>query len=248
MADDELDINPRPKVKVGKRLIILAAVQRRGFLQEEAANDALGDETEEERFDIMAWLQQEGVSDALEPFERELIETNVGLLDEFDEVVCYDGTQRSVALAWYLNLIPEIPPYDEPELPPGYLDLVPSPWDSTATWLDGLTTRTIDELSRARELAEIWYWRSNIELERREATSKNRAPIERTILEAATEAMNVGLISELASGDFPLSHGHITQASADTLDTIDILAEQRLHALNWLSGFGESWSKVPLDL
>jgi hypothetical protein len=248
VADDEIDINPRPAQEAGRRLIVLASLCRRAFLEDDIAGGVLGDELENERFDILAWLDDTGLTDDIEPSERSLLAQAIGSITDLDQLDSLMRLEAAGAIAWYLEILPEIPGFDVDTSTTSFLDQIPSPWDSIAAWLAALEPRSLEDLAAQRELAEIWTWRAEIEEQRLIADGNERSRIEATIRETALEAVNAGLFSSHVKGDLPIGGSAFGDLGRDEQQGIGWAASDRLHALNWLCGYGDSWSDVPLDI
>jgi hypothetical protein len=226
-ADDEIDINPRSATEAGNRLIILASLMRRVFLEEQLARETLNEEVADERFDLNAFVSNE-IS-----------------LEEIEELA---SVSVAITLGWYVQLIQELPSYLSQFGVALLIDQVPAPWDLVAPWLESLKPRSLEELAVQRELAELWVWRSEIESDRRNCTGQDLSEIERAIQETLTEAAAAGLIALRERKDFELNGVPFRQFGGDEQEAISLEAINRLRTLNWLCGFGDSWSDVPLDV
>jgi Domain of unknown function (DUF4272) len=248
VADDEIEINPRPAQEAGRRLIVLASLCRRAFFEDDIAAGVLGDEVEDERFDILAWLDDNGLTNDVEPSERSLLAQPVGTITNPDQLDSLMQLETAGTVAWYLHVLLELPAFEVEDYPTEFLDQVPSPWDSVAPWLTALQTRTIEDLAAQREIAEIWNWRAEIEDQRQTADGKERSRIEATIRETALEAVNAGLIAGHVKGDLPVGANAFGDLDRDRQQGIGWGASERLHALNWLCGYGDCWSDVPLSI
>jgi len=257
MDDDELELDIRlraPRV-VGERMVVLAALCRRGFL-ERSPQEVAGDEDEDddledaetERFDLVAWLREEGLDRAATPAERSALHTRIGRLSPDEVARASWGAEALLALAWCTDLLPELPPYDRPADPASLLDAIPSPWQSTKAFLTGLVLRSERQIADERERAELWYWRAGVEAIYRQAAEDEREELRAVIREVARDAENSGLLSRLAGGDFALDGRPVARLSAPLLDDLTAIAFERLRALNWVCGFGASWDDVPTDL
>jgi len=248
MSDDEIDINPRSPAEAGRRLIILASLLRRGFLEQDIATDALGTEVEEERFDILAWLDDNGIIGDLTETERELLSAQRGWIDDFDIYEFLMPIEELLAVAWYLKLLDELPDYLIESTHRRLLETIPSPWDEVAPWLKGLESRSLDELAVERERAEIWNWRSIMERSRTTTTGKDLQNLDDAIRETSIEAVNAGLLPKLIDNDFPAGEQAYRSLDADDQDVVEVSSYDRLRALNWLCGYGTNWSDTPTDI
>jgi hypothetical protein len=248
VSDDEIDINPRSVAEAGRRLIVLASLTRRGFLEEESALETLREEVDEERFDILVWLDDNGLGSELSLDDRDLLATPIGLISDFDVSEFMIQVDAAVAIAWYLKLIAELPEFLADDRQGDLFNVVPSPWDPVGPWLESLKNRTLEELAAQRELAEIWYWREWTEERRRLMSGQALKEIETAIRETAIEAVNAGLLPKHINGDFPVADRPFGQLDLEEQDEIGVTAYDRLHAFNWLCGYGSTWSDVPTEI
>jgi hypothetical protein len=128
------------------------------------------------------------------------------------------------------------------------MDLVPRPWDTIQRWMSDSAIVSESDAVRERELAEIWHWRATTELLLREASASDRREYEAAIREVAAEALDAGIVPALREGDFLVRGRSMKDLAEGEVDELVAVTGQRLRALNWLCGFGDSWDDVPLDL
>ena len=243
---DEIDIQLRPPDEVGARIVVLATVYRRLFLEMPTSQSLLQEDPEAERFDLRAWLDQESLTRQATAEELRLIETPVGRLSPDGVAAALWAGEALAALAWAAGLA-EIPSSPAPANLAPVLDQIPAPWGAVAPFKDAIELRGEEEIARERERAELWLWRANIEQDRREAKGKARSELTGLIREVTREAAEAGLISQPENEDFSVDGVAVTALDRDRIEEIAAIAGARLHALNWLCGFGESWDAVPLE-
>ena len=243
---DEIEIDLRPPAEVVARLLLLAVVLRRAYL--ETGRLAPEDDPTGERFDLAAWAGAEGLLDHATPTEREFVRAPLGSLPA--DAVSHPTWQAEAlsALGWALGLVPALPREPVPTDPGLLLASLPVPWDSTRPVFDGATLRDEESVAVERERAEIWLWRVESELAHREGSPAEQREIEAAVREVAADAARAGLIASLASGDFPFDGRAFRRASEEALEDVAEVAIRRLRALNWLCGFGTTWDDVPLDI
>ncbi len=242
--DDELDIELRPAAEVAARCIILANVIRRLWI-ENLAVTAMTDDLAGEVFDIRSWLRTEGFWKCLTVRERENLSRPIGKLnDEVRAAVVWEA-ERLAVLGWALNLA------DAPA-PGGLGDVdavirtLPSPWESTSSWVQQARLRDEAQIVLARERAEIFEWRIRVEPDRRLGSGQERTELEETIAQVAREARIAGLIEGRSDDAFTTGPIPLHALDVQELEQFAALAEARLHALNWVCGFGDSWDEVPI--
>ena len=253
--DLELDINLRAPRLVGERLIVLATLCRRGYLERSpdtlAAAGEAGDDLEDaetERFDLAAWLREEGLDGAATPTERSLLHARIGRLRADAVVRASWGAEALAALAWCANLLAVPPEYDGPFGVADLLGRLPTPWDSTRPFLTGIVLRSEAAIASERERAELWHWRAGVEAVYRQAAEDERGELRALIREVARDAANGGLLTVPVRDDFSCRGRPVARLEAAELDDLTTAAAERLRALNWICGFGTSWDNVPTDL
>jgi hypothetical protein len=101
---------------------------------------------------------------------------------------------------------------------------------------------------RERELADVWHWRARTELLLRVASATDRREYETAVREVAAEALDAGIVPALHDGDFATSGRKFEDLAVGEVEELVAVTSQRLRALNWLCGFGDSWDDVPLDV
>jgi len=244
-VDDSIEINLRPRRQIAHRLLIQVALTNRAGLE---SLDRYTSEDEEARFDLVAWLIDARAVDELTRFERAVLEAPLGRLrvDDLDRLAL--SLEAAHPLAWSIELIESAPAPPEPVDGGEILAATPSPDDETGSFLNAIRLRSLDEIAAHREAAEIWFWRLEIERERRRSSGHDRQETEAAIAETAEEALAAGLIEATSDGDFRLFGQAVRDLAGEQLDFATLIAEARLIAFNWVCGYGASWEDVPLEV
>jgi len=246
--DDEIDINARPAPLIGARIVILATICRRAFLEtvDEPAS-APSDDRNGERFDLQTWLITESLDADQSPTEQRLLSAPVGSLtaDEITEATW--RIEAVQALAWSVGLLPSLPPPWTEANGAALLSSIPAPFDSAGPFTDRLTLRDDESLAGERERAELWLWRSSLAAEFATAAGNQRRTLHSAIAETARAARASGTLAA-TDRDFLVDDVELQSIPAAVIDRITAVSAERLHALNWVCGFGEHWDSVPLDV
>ncbi len=245
--DLDVEINVRAPAEVAARVIVVAAVCHRAYLERAEADNG-ADDPEAERFDLVAWLRIEGLDPIASPIERRLLQTRLGRLTTNETDAATWRTEALAPLAWAMGFLEALPQYHLPIDPGPLLDAVPSPWDKTAPFRTGVRLRSEEEIAAERERAELWHWRATMVDLLQEAPGKEAQRLAAVIREVAGEAARAGLIAKVAGGDFPVDGRPYRDLDEETLGMAAAIAEERHHALNWLCGFGTDWDTVPMDV
>ena len=245
MDQDEIDVELRTPAEIRTRILILAAILRRLGV-ENAALDEEGD-PHADAFDEREWLRDRGLTQALTPQEAAILDSPPGSIAPEAVVEASWLGEALVTLAWAIGAA-DMPPADATEDPRPVMNLVPRPWDAIDPWLADPSLVSESDAVREREVAEIWHWRATTEILRRGGPATDRQDYEAAIREVAAEAVSAGILPALRDGDFPVRSRSIKDVSESDVDQLIAVTAQRLWALNWLCGFGDSWGDVPLDI
>lgn len=237
--DDAVEINLRQSDEVAARLLVLVALARRGFL--ELRPDLIADDTPEaERFDLVSWLAEEKLLGSLTPEELALIEAPVGQPTPDDTLDATWRIEDAVVLAWALDLIPCIPPYDEATDAAGVIDALPPPWSRTTEFRTAARLREESTIAQAREQAEVWSDRADIYWWHHETNEVGVEPDPRQLVsDLTTEAFAAGLIGHPLAGDFPTRDGTYRDLAPETVEQLQMIASRRSLSLNWLCGLSK---------
>lgn len=244
--DDELEIELRPPAEAAARVIVLAAVCRRAFLESRPA-DADGD-PEAEQFDLAAWLREEGLDAQVTSQERHLLDVPIGRLDPDKAADASWQSEALAALGWALGLLDRLPAPDVLVDPTPLLAAIPAPWEKTVPFRQQASLRDEETVATERERAELWHWRAETAYALLDSPVPERAELRAAVAEVAGEAHRAGLLPALVGGDFPVQGTPFASLRSEALAEVGLAAEQRLRALNWLCGFGTAWDDVPLDV
>ena len=246
--DEEIDINLRLPGEVGRRLVVLATLCRRAFLEPAASFEALDEDPEAERFDLATWLDEHNLAAELTGQERALLAAPVGTLTAEETHAATWNAEALVVLGWAAGLVSNVSDPIEPSDPNVILQAVPGPWDDPRDLISSITLRPEEVIAFERERAEIWLWRAEIEEERRRLRGWALSDLEKDLRDVVRQSVEAGLIDADVGRDFPVGGKPFRTLDESRVDVAAAVAAVRLHALNWLCGFGSAWDDVPLDI
>lgn len=247
--DDDLtiDINLRPVDEVGERMLILAALIRIALVESEDDEEIDPNDAASELTDLRDALQIGTRGNGVSADERVFLRRVGGRLSESDLLAMMWRLEALAALNWATYDQAELPPPWQPANPSAVIGPIPAPWEDVDEFLTKLGLRSDEEVAAERERAELWAWRSAIEDDIRTASGQERTELLETLRETVSEAGDAGLLTGGRS-DFLVEGRPYSSSDPETKALIAEISLQRLHALNWLAGFGDSWDDVPLDL
>lgn len=196
---------------------------------------------------VKSWLEQYNVSPFLSPKEKELLGKPVGSWS-LQEIV--NSSWRAEALGvilWALQQINNVPSYDTQFLAPDVLKRLPM-GRQPAEFVGKVKLRSSTDLSKARDLAELWNWRSRTT--RTQKGQVNLPPgmtFQQIISNSARQAHKTGMISSPIDNDFPLYGKSFGKLSDEEYQNSSSICQERHFALNWLTGHSEDWDNTPTE-
>jgi len=191
----------------------------------------------------------------LSPAEKAFARTTLASMDRQAQMDAGWRIEALQALMWALGLVEALPPYDT-QAPEGLLtDLRDAEMRDFAL---SASLRPEAEVDRARDIAELWHWRSRT----RQLIEEGR-PLEpdEKMIEAglrtfddivrmtAREASRDGMIPPAIDEDFPAKGKAYRDLTADEWSEVGSITVERHFALNWLCGYAprNRWDDTPTD-
>lgn len=239
---DAVDINLRSAAEVARRMIIANAVIRRIGMDAHLADDAFA-----QAFDLREWLRAEGLWDDATAGEQAQLSERPGSFGPGDVSDLLWQAEGLATLAWTLGIVPRLSIGAPLDILAVVQD-IPEPWEKTAPWISAQSLRSEGTIAAMRTLVELWFWRLDIEPERRVLEGRALMALERTIREVTHEAMTAGYLERGKHGGFVMDGVPVARMDPDFIDDAAMLEMERLMALNWVCGYGEDWDSVPLDV
>ena len=244
--EDFIDIEVRSADEVARRCIVLASLLQIVAFDQGQPGFAV-DDLETTAFDRREWLRGNDLWRDVAHSEATVFERPLDLersAASFDPLLL---GETLATLGWALGACSRLLPLQATS-PVEIASQVPEPWDSPWTWIASQQLGNESELVAQRELAELWLWRIETELARREARVQDRHEIDSAISDVRSEAIEAGIFPGSPSLDYLALWDDIAHRDVDELASLQSLSEQRLKTLNWICGFGADWDHVPLDV
>ncbi|HET7487736.1 MAG TPA: DUF4272 domain-containing protein [Acidimicrobiales bacterium] len=227
LAEGAVPIDPS-LARIGARLVVLLAVGAR------ALTELDGRDVAEAREGINRWLGASGAAAEMEPAERAFLESLPGAPSDEQLTHATWQIEGAVVLAWAVELVHDLPPFDQPVDPALLSGLLLFP--------DGRKTReTLRTVKRrhqasvddeaARHLAVHW------RLEHCLASGQALDLVGSRHLPAGLRFDDV----PMAGGDLAVAGQPVAEADFDTVEMARAITAERLHALAWLQ-VGGSYS------
>ena len=156
-------------------------------------------------------------------------------------------------LAWALGLRDSLPPFDTQVNPDR--DLAGVPPDDRERFEGKAKLRSRREITKARDVAELWHWRSRTyQLAKGGKPPFKGDPVDGLksyddiIRNVAVEVAKEGLFVPIKN-DFPALRKPYRALTEQQWHSLSSIASERHFALNWLCGFAprNSWEQTPTD-
>jgi hypothetical protein len=148
--------------------------------------------------------------------ERKVASALPGEIEEQFIINATWAMESAACLLWALARLEGLPAYDT-QADQGLLDLLPE--GPVETLAAAASLRDSEEITRARDLAELWHWRSRTRRLQEDGKFKGEVAkglsIEDVIRLAAEEAVRRGDLAEALGGDFPIFGRPYRDATAD---------------------------------
>lgn len=194
---------------------------------------------------ISSWLRSEGLWDSASQVEKALMGKPLGSWTR-QEVADSQWREESVdVLLWALQPDALMAAYDVPFLTIGKMKSLGSPPQAEA-FVRSAKLRPEAEILKARDIAELWLWRSRTTQLQKEHYSppKGEPGLEQIVSMTVAKAQKDGLFTPIHD-DFPALGKPYSKLTDSKWQTLHSIATERLYALNWLCGYAENWDAVP---
>jgi Domain of unknown function (DUF4272) len=217
--------------------------QRREFARDERA----------QRDQFWTQIRESGLWREFSPLEREYAQTPKGRISSPQWLDACWRVESAQTLMWALKLLSELPAYD---IKADLEELKAVPCEGPGEFIRSAQLRPQTEIDRARNLAELWHWRSRT----RQLVEEGRPfPVDEQMKAAgyrslddivriaAQKAHEDGNMPAPINMDFPVNGKAYRDLTADEWSEITSITRERHFALNWLCGFAprNRWDKTP---
>lgn len=256
--------SPPNATQVAGRLLALRCVVTQAI--ETPLLSDLEDWTEAERLELATARQSqsrrfwESVNSSpifpyLSPWEREFATATMLTMSPQKHL---DGMWRLEAaqvLMWALRLIAKLPePDTQSDIDLPKLEML----DHPTSFLNSAQLRTQSEIDRARNVAELWHWRSRTEeliregrplLPDEQMTRHGLRSYQDIVRSAVNAAHDSGDVHFITGDDFEVKGKSYAELSPEEWSEVRSITIERHRALNWLCGYSPNneWDRTPID-
>jgi hypothetical protein len=200
-------------------------------------------------------LRRENLWEYVTPTERQLFDTPVAALTQQQVINASWRSEAIGILLWALGLTPQLPAYDSP----AHGEITKQvPGGDLASFINSARLRDEKEIDHAREIAELWNWRSRTRqlmeqgypYQPTEALKKvGLNTMDDVVRMSARTAAEKGNLPPCINDDFPAKGKAYRDLTTDEWSEVRSVSAERHYALNWLCGFapGNDWDHTPTE-
>jgi hypothetical protein len=191
--------------------------------------------------EMLEWIGDQGLVDALEPWESKVLETKTGQLAKLDTFQATWAAEGLAVLAWALYLAP-IPVMDQLVDPVALAQSVGLPQAGALHSPSSCRLRTPDELSALRELHYDIHCRLRLAL-------RNPEPMQSTrwLDPSGLELLSMTVDDLLAGDDLRVGALPVSQAERELILQRENAMRERHRASIWLSEREEGYWETHVD-
>ena len=191
-------------------------------------------------------VKEIGLWEDMSPAEKEFAGCFMDTMDHGDQINFSWRMEAMAMILWALNVIEELPPIDE-MVKHEILKDFPADNDVQA-FLQKAKLRSREEIEEARNLLEMWNWRSRTRqlMESAPAGSHN---FDEIIRSTARKCFDDGLLSEITDEDFTAFSKAFRDLDDSEWRMTGSIIQERHFALNWLCAYADNnnWDETPTD-
>jgi hypothetical protein len=210
---------------------------------------AYADEMTKRSAERVAALRQKSLWQDMTETERAFMLTPTPEPEQYDDAA--ELLEAAACLLWALGHVPSIPAYDV-EATPALLDSLPdAPLERL---VQSAQLRPSEAIALARDAAQRWNWRSRMRYRQESGQfdgwrGAKGMTIEAVIKLSAEAAAADGLFARPIGDDYPAFGKAYRDLWPDEWAVCIAIAQQRHHALNWLSGLAPDhrWDATPTE-
>ncbi|MBQ6106075.1 MAG: DUF4272 domain-containing protein [Lachnospiraceae bacterium] len=237
----------KTKSEIIKRIVYLLCFTDRCCLESSEINGVSYTlkQREEQRQAILDWTKRKDYYKSFSNKEKQIMETPIRKEANNDILFLYNDYECIEPLQWSIGLANKLTDYDRYVTKDLHLPLRIGPDHTTEQILSFCKDIPESEIIKYREIAMLWYWRCIVARTEKVKTPQIKNSIRDIYGEEAMNFLNRYKGFDMDKGDFTVRGKLISDISAIELQRLEIIAERRFHAFEWLFSF-EDWEYVDL--
>jgi hypothetical protein len=195
-------------------------------------------------------LKAAGLWRDIEEDERRFLQAGIDQISPQQRIDASWLAESIVCLLWALQIVPELPPYDQ-EASHESVKMLPAA--SIKDLIKQAHLRPQEEIKKQRDIAELWHWRARTRKLQEEGRLHGQLvggqTIEQIIEFSASKASENGDLPRPIGSDFPAMGKPYRDLSFEEFAMVTSIAQERHKAFNWLCGLSPSgrWADTPTD-
>ncbi|MCC7047623.1 MAG: DUF4272 domain-containing protein [Alphaproteobacteria bacterium] len=222
-----------------------------GFSSSSAGQEELKFEANRLREEI--WKTLNSLRSELSHWEDRIFSSTILTMTKRQQVDALWRIESLQVLLWALGICSDFPPYD---VGADYNLLNRIPAAETMAHLPLAEIRNFAQIGRAREVAELWHWRSRMRQLIEEGRPLPRPPgsqsaafrtLDDIVRWTARQSRSDGILPVVMDEDFVACGKAYRELTADEWSLVRSITVERHHALNWLCGYApkNKWDETP---
>jgi len=195
-------------------------------------------------------LKAAGLWADVEENEKTFLQARIDEVSPQERIDASWLAESIACLLWALQIVPELPSYDE-EASHELVKMLPA--TSIRDLAKQAHLRSKMEIEKQRDIAELWHWRSRTRKLQQEGRLHGQLyggrTIEQIIELSASEGAKNGDLPQPIGSDFPALGKPYRELSAKEFAMLTSIAQERHKAFNWLCGLSPTgrWADTPTD-
>lgn len=237
----------KKKDEVIKRIVCLLCFTDRCSL-EKSVLDGVSytlERREKQRQDILGWTKRKEYYDSFSEEEKRIFEqpitndTNIEILFLANDYECIEP------LLWSIGLVNKLTDYDRYVTKDLHPPLRIGPDHTTKKLIEFCKDVPESNILKHREIAMLWYWRCIVARNEKAESSQIKNAIIESFGQETLSYLKRYKGFDMEKGDFVVRGKTIPSLSDLELQRLEIIAERRFHAFEWLFS-DEEWDEVDL--
>jgi hypothetical protein len=223
--------------RVAARALVIACVSCRGFIEQESEDPR----AEEFRQRVVAWVEDLGIADEFEPWEKEVLATPLGCAADRQTTVNAAWMGESLGIFSWALRVADLPRYDEAPLPAEVANSLGFLCQRQETVLADPSLRSLGDRQRFADFMFAVHWRvMQFHLCHEPMDFVDTA---NTVWFGPLETRGM----EFSQKDLAFRGKPISSLDSDTFRAFMSMTMERHRAANWLVGSADVYSETGTD-
>jgi len=239
----------QPPAQVAWRALCLGGLVFRAALERSEQgelSDQISAANERSIRNLTYWLVRQRVIDQQSNVERQQFRTMLGDWSGESVLAGFWRVEALGSLLWALGRLDEIPDYDTLFSLEAALEQIPL-FEPVAAFVNSAALRPATEISRARDIAEVWHWRARITQMKRDSLPPPGSEDYDDLIQRAAAVLQEEGIATPIDSDLPLYGRAYNNLTLSEHTRAQNIAHERHFALSWLCSISADWDATRTD-